>query len=222
MSSSVFANIPLSLMVASVVLLLAFSYATLAERDVDDPRYLPTALLGSYSLVCILSICFGLLALTVSDASPLKKHAQWIFPLFIVTAIWLKFIITSMSQYRTKCAAAYEKNTGKPPVSSQVYTSVIFLNSIKPVLSMLAAYVAFAYVPALATPIFEALNTSHPVAYYLAGGFWIACALLPAETSAYFGLQQSGCLPAASIDLATVNQDVQEEEDQVYTDDTFE
>lgn len=162
-------------------------------------------MLANLSIIVILCFMFGSLVESYPEDSSVKKNAYLIIPVLLMVFMFLKTMLIYLDALRKTCALRYEHETGEVPTETKQNNMVIFFNSLKILATVFIVYTALIFYAPLTKPFYELFNSNHPIIHYIAIGFWIGCACMPAETSIYFNILRSGCHPIATIKFKNVN-----------------
>ena len=208
-----FNTVPISILVTMIIVLLIFSVTVFKTNQLTSMNFLSFQIISNLTIIIIISFFFGTLVDSFEEESFVKKNAYLILPVILVVFMFLKTFVIYADALRTTCALRYEKETGEMPTKSRQNNTILLLNTIKMILTISSVYTILMFLPSLTKPFYEVFSSDHKTIHYIAIGFWIGCACMPAETSIYFSVLRSGCQAVANIQFKSSSEVLENEED---------
>jgi len=193
-------NIPIGVYIFMLISLVVLGIISLTPQSMTSSLFLINQMFQNSCLITIL--CF-FAAIFQDKNTFFQKYMHILLPCILIVIVWLKSLVIYANELLVQCT------------DSSIYTSrasypfrfdLLLWNTSKIAIAIFITYLIVNFFPFFQTPFYELFDTSHPIISYLALGIWLGCATWPAETSCYFNLSTSGCLPATRIvfkDVAT-------------------
>lgn len=198
--------LPTSVSLVTVCILIVFSimvlmgYLTVAF---NSPTFLISQMITNFSFIYLGSIMYGIVFIQTTEESSIywmKKYMVYVFPLFLMLAIFVKNMVFYSDSLKKYC-----KKKSNSPTDKNFRLNLILWNATKPLIAIFVVYFVVNMFTAFLMPFYEFFNDDHPIIYFVAMGFWLSFSTFPAEASAYFNLQQYGCIPSESIEFTNID-----------------
>jgi len=197
---------PKSVLITMSVVVVVFGISTLSGSlgvDFQNPKFLMSQMMTNFYLIIIYAFMYGMAFQMVSDEGKFgwfRKYMYLIFPGFLMLFMFLKSWMIYSANLNAYCP-----KDGDSSIKRNYKMSLVLWNAVKPVISIFVVYFFVNMFQFFQLPFYELFNDSHPIIYFLAVGFWLACATFPTEASSYFSLQKFGCMPVDKITFEDIN-----------------
>lgn len=191
-------------------LIATFCFASLMftgtfGASLENPRFLISQAGFSFYLIIVFTFLYGIV-FQMASSSPsiqwVRDYMYFLLPLGVMILIFVKDLLIYIVNLQSKC----NRSDNTSPIAFNFKTSLVLWNCLKPAISIFLVYLFISFFNTFfQLPFFELFNSNHEIIHFIATGFWLACAVLPAEASAYFSLQKYGCMPNDKIVLEDVS-----------------
>lgn len=194
-------------------LLVTFAFASLMftgtfGASLENPRFLISQAGLSFYLIVSYTFLYGILFQLASHTPNIqwvRDYMYFLIPLGAMSLIFTKNLLTYAVNLQSHCNLG-SRSSSSSPIAFNFKTSLMLWNCLKPVFSIFLVYLFISvFNTFFQLPFFELFNSNHEIIHFIATGFWLGCAVLPAEASAYFSLQKFGCMPTDNIELQEVS-----------------
>lgn len=179
------------IIVEFVVCFILFCVLSFISVSPKNPRFLLFELLKQSSFIYVLVQVIGLAY--YAQLSFLPKD-----PIVIVP------VVVSIATYSMTVAMGYAQNAS----CDEPKRSVIFTQALKPVVMVVLGYFAATKVGFLNQGFYDLVSDGKPsqLGLWIAISFWMATAIYPSVSSAYFAIQQNSCNSDTEINIGTVKE----------------
>lgn len=173
--------------------------------------FLQTQMWINCSLIVSFSVVYGILTLAFPKEF-VTKYRNFILPLFLIVAMWLKEYFTYKNSLGPFCAVKTQNGTYNAD-TSPYNIGVLMWNTSKVPIAIFVTYVFVVLFPQTVVPFNEFFcgeEVPHPLVEFFSIGFWIGCATWPSEASCYFEIIRDGCQPVDNINFESINQEIKD------------
>lgn len=186
-------SVPLFAYLTVAAAVIAMLFISMVLPGFKNPMFLVVQIMLNFCLILILCFFYGMLTLVIPGEHFTKKYLHLLLPSLLILIVWIKDLLIYCANLQSACSS--------PGIQSKVpyRFSVVLWNTSKLAIAIFLVYMVVNLFPSFQLPFYELYDSDHPIITYLALAFWLAFATLPAETSCYFNLSSSACLPSEKI-----------------------
>lgn len=185
-----FSNILLG--VEFVVCFILFCVFTFIGAHPSEPKFLVYELIKQSSFVYIVVQLIGLAY--YAKLSFIPKDPMYVVPPVVAIVVYLMTVAMGYAQ---------TSSCDKPK------RNMIFTQALKPAVLVIAAYFMVVNIKLVRQGFYDILSGGEPteVGMWVALSFWMAAALYPSVSSAYFTIQQYSCSNDSKIEIGEIAPD---------------
>lgn len=200
--------IPFKLKITMSIIVLVFiftSFGNMYNITFASPRFLINQMLLNFFLVIIMTFAYGIFHIYFADLPDsnfywINKYMYIALPASIVLVLFVKNLLIYNGNMNMYCSS-----TETSDIQSNYNMGLVFWNCAKPVIAIVIVFIFVMLVPKFLIPFYELFDDNSQTIYFFGLGFVLALATFPAEASAYFSLQNNGCIPSSQITLIDVS-----------------
>ena len=201
-------NMPMGVMF-TLLFIFVMTFALGMKSPVfNHPSFLMHNTAINFFLLLLISSVFGTVTLIMPMDSIVNKYVNVFLLIILIACIWGRSYVyysTNLQKYceiQMQNAGDLEENSADEVAFQQ---DVVIWNTSKLAIAIFVTYLFVVLVPSWTTvPFNEMYDSTHPIIFFIAIGFWTGCACWSAEASCYFVLKKQGCIPKEKIEFSNI------------------
>ena len=202
-------NIP-----ASVLFTLLFVFVMTFALGIKPPVFGHPSFLAhntalNFFLLVLISSVYGTITLIMPMNSVFNRFINVFLLILLIACIWGRAYVLYSTNLKQICRLKFGKGDDGDDESSGEDASfqqdAVIWNTAKLAIAIFVTYFFVVLFPSWTTiPFNEMYDSTHPIIFFIAVGFWCGCACWSAEASCYFVLQKYGCVPKEEIKFQNI------------------
>lgn len=193
-------DIPISVYIFMIITLVVFIITAMIPQNLSSSFFAINQMLQNSSLITIFCFFAGLFQ---DQNAFFKKYMHLLLPAVIILVLWIKAMVVYGEGLMTLCSSPTDKRAKS---SYPFRFDSLLWNTSKMAIAIFITYMVVNFFAFFQTPFYEFFDSNEIIISYLAVGVWIGAATWPAETSCYFNLMTSACLPSETIQFTDIGE----------------
>ena len=195
-----FYNMPTGVFV-TIMLVFGMSFALGIKPPLfGHPSFLMHNTALNFFLLILISVCVGSVVLFLPPDSFVARRVNLILLPLLVGAIWGRAYVVYSVNLTNICKAKYGEGDDDTGERASFQQTAVMWNTGKLAAAIFLTYLFVVLVPSWTTvPFNEMYDSTHPLIYFIAIGFWCGCACWSADSSCYFVLKRNQCGPREKV-----------------------